>query len=456
VNRGGDELSQYAQSIERLAQRLGLDYYPVDFEIAPQSLMTEIAVYGLPVRMPHWSFGVRYIHQLVRQSMGHSKIFEVMFPGDPCRAFLMDTNSLAENALVTAHVVGHADFSKNNQLFSRFHEMAGGNIVEKAAAHAHRIQQAIDAVGLEKVEAVLDAALALESHVDVAGDLHRQRYPEFVAEKAKPGLSDFRKRFKSLPGESDPQVPDVGPVRTRVPPHPEYDLLWFIANYAPELEQWERDIFLAVRAESLYFYPVFACQIMNEGWASYWHARLLRDADFLPSPLYLDAIKAHSDVVRPFASGEQTALAINPYHLGFTLWEQIVARHGLDKAREVMKEEDDFGFIRNWLDAELAEKLDLFVYETRPGDEIRVANRDVAAVREAILAPKFNFGAPRVAAVEVKSDGGLVLAHEHASDGRGLDAARARKVLEYTRRVWRRPVRLHTVNERAEPVELAA
>ena len=77
-------------------------------------------------------------------------------------------------------------------------------------------------------------------------------------------------------------------------------------------------------------------------------------------------------------------------------------------------------------------------------------------MREAILAPKFNFGAPRVAAVELKSDGSLVLAHEHSSDGRGLDAARARKVLEYTRRVWRRPVRLHTINERAEPVELAA
>jgi len=103
--------------------------------------MTEIAVYGLPVRMPHWSFGVRYIHQLVRQSMGHSKIFEVMFPGDPCRAFLMDANSLAENTLVTAHVLGHADFAKHNQLFARFHEMAGGNIVEHAAAHAQRISR---------------------------------------------------------------------------------------------------------------------------------------------------------------------------------------------------------------------------------------------------------------------------------------------------------------------------
>src|SRR5690242_8983916 len=277
------ELEEFGQRIEALARSLGLDYYPVDFELAPASLMTEIAVYGLPVRMPHWSFGVRYIHQLVRQSMGYSKIFEVMFPGDPCRAFLMDGNSLAENTLVTAHVLGHADFAKHNQLFARFHAMSGGNIVEQAAAHAHRIQLAIEKHGVERVEAVLDAALALESHVDVEGELHRSRYAEFVAEKPLPAQSGFQKRFQSLPGESRPETLPLGPLRARIPPHPEYDLLWFIAHYAPELEQWERDIFLMVRAESLYFYPVFACQIMNEGWASYWHARLLREADFLRS-----------------------------------------------------------------------------------------------------------------------------------------------------------------------------
>jgi stage V sporulation protein R len=410
--------------------------------------------------MPHWSFGVRYIHQLVRQSMGHSKIFEVMFPGDPCRAFLMDSNSLAENALVTAHVLGHADFSKNNQLFSRFHAMAGGNIVEHAAAHAHRIQQAIDSVGMERVEAVLDAALALESHVDVSGDLHRQRYPEFVPERAKKSPSDFQKRYGRLPGTPEqielPYGLNAGPIKAQVPPHPEYDLLWFIAHYAPELEQWERDIFLMVRAESLYFYPVFACQIMNEGWASYWHARLLREADFLPQQIYLSAIKAHSDVVRPYAADQQAALAINPYHLGFTIWEKIVEKRGLAHAREVMRDEDDFGFIRNYLDDALAESAGLFVYEAGANDEVKVASRDLAAVREAILAPKFNYGSPRVAAAEMKNDGSLTLVHDHASDGRGLDTARARKVLEYARRVWRRPVRLVTVNERKEAVELSA
>jgi len=450
------ELEDYGERIDALAKRLGLDYYTVDFEMAPASLMTEIAVYGLPVRMPHWSFGVRYIHQLVRQSMGHSKIFEVMFPGDPCRAFLMDGNSTAENALVTAHVLGHADFSKNNQLFARFHAMAGSNIVETAAAHAHRIQLAIESHGVEKVESVLDAALALAAHIDVTGELHRARYAEFLETKDKAPESQFKSRFRQLPGADAPVAQKNGQVRAPVPPHSEYDLLWFIANYAPELEQWERDIFLMVRTESFYFYPVFACQIMNEGWASYWHARLLREADFLPQPLYLSAIKAHSDVVRPFASGQQTALAINPYHLGFTIWERIVEKHGLERAREVRRDEDDFGFIRNFLDEELAEQSGLFVYETRPGDEIRVATKDISAIREAILAPKFNYGSPRVAATELKHDGSLTLVHDHASDGRGLDATRAKRVLDYVHRVWRRPVKLATANDKNEAVELAA
>jgi stage V sporulation protein R len=437
-------LREYGAGLEALARKNGLDFYPVDFETVPANLMLEIAVYGLPVRMPHWSFGVRYIHQLARQSMGHSKIFEVMFPGDPVLAYMMDTNSLAENTLVTAHVFGHADFSRNNHLFARFHEMVGGNIVGRAAEHAHNIEAAIHEHGIEKVEPVLDAALAIETHVDIDRALYRERYPEFAAQTTAPA-SAFRDRFQQLPG-TPTAARQQAQKRAPIPPHPERDLLWFIANYAPELEQWERDIFLAVREESFYFYPVFACQIMNEGWASYWHARLLREADFLPNDLYLSAIKSHSDVVRPFAAEQQVALQVNPYHLGFSVWEHVVEKHGLDKALEIRKEEDDFSFVRNWLDDELAEKLGLFVYHAKENSEIKVAERDIHALRETILAPKFNYGAPRVAVAEMKVDGSLELEHDHSTDGRGLDTDTGSKVLDYVERVWRRPVRLKTVD----------
>ncbi|MDM5179882.1 SpoVR family protein [Massilia sp. DJPM01] len=441
-------LADYSARLEALAIELGLDFHPVNFDLVPANFMVEIAVYGLPVRMRHWSFGVRYIHQLVRQHMGHSKIFEVMFPGDPCHAFMLEQNSLAENTLVTAHVLGHADFAKNNQLFSRFMAMAGGQILEQSAARARRLERALSAHGQGRVEAVLDAALALETHIDVDQALHRPRYPEFVAPRTGPPVNHFHDRFARLPGEHAEPPRNDPPQRTALPPQPEVDLLWFIAQYAPDLEDWERDIFLAVREEAYYFHPIHACQIMNEGWASYWHARLLREATFLPHDLYVSAIKSHSDVVRPFASGQQLALSLNPYHLGFSLWEHIIDKHGLEQARRICREEDDFGFVRNYLDRELADKLDLFVYETRQDGDTRIASRDIHQIREAILAPKFNYGAPCIVVSQVGADGALALHHDYLRDGRGLELPQAEKVMQYVARVWRRPVTLHTVDFR--------
>ena len=125
----------YADRIEALAQREGMTYYPMDFEQVPDSFMMEIAIYGLPVRMPHWSFGLRYMHQLLQHRMGHSRVFEVMFPGNPGRAYLSEGNGLAANLLVVAHVLGHADFAHNNGLFRSSQAQVGDHIVEQAARH---------------------------------------------------------------------------------------------------------------------------------------------------------------------------------------------------------------------------------------------------------------------------------------------------------------------------------
>ncbi|OWT56183.1 SpoVR family protein [Candidimonas nitroreducens] len=455
---GLEQLSLYMPKIEALARRDGLDFDPVDFELVPNTFMMEVAVYGLPIRMPHWSFGVRYIHQQVQHRMGGSHIFEVVFPGNPNRAYLVTDNGLAQNTLVTAHVLGHADFSKNNALFARMQQQVGYHIVTEAAERAHSIQAAIEEYGQRRVEMVLDAALALEQHIDVDQPIHRHDYPVDIEPRANPKPTGFRSRYAALPGEEAPAA--RGRQRAPVPPHPESDLLWFMARYAPDMEGWERDIFLAVREESFYFYPVFACQIMNEGWASYWHARLLREADFLPDDVYLDAIKSHSDVIRPYASGKDFALALNPYHVGFAMWEHIIENEGLDTALRIRAEEDDFSFIRNHLDEALVEKLQLLGYRSgrEPGAGIRVQveDMDIDALREQLIAPKFNFSAPHVQAVELSNDGSLMLRHDHAADGRGLDLDRAKKVLDYIALVWRRPVALETIDGEGNKKTLAA
>src|ERR1700756_4464109 len=169
----------YVRRIEELAARSGLKFHPVDFEAVPDSFMMEIAVYGLPVRMPHWSFGVRYIYQLIQRRMGHSRLFEVVFPGNPGHAYLASSNGLAENILVTAHVLGHADFSRNNLMFQRCQGQVSEHIVEHAANHARQIQQAIEQHGMQRDETVLDAALSLEQHIDVDQGLGRERFPEY-------------------------------------------------------------------------------------------------------------------------------------------------------------------------------------------------------------------------------------------------------------------------------------
>jgi spore cortex formation protein SpoVR/YcgB (stage V sporulation) len=245
-------------------------------------------------------------------------------------------------------VLGHADFAKNNHLFARFMEMSGTNIVEHAAAQAHRIEEAVKEHGQQRVEAMLDAALALEPHVDVNQELHRSLSPKYTEPREAPA----------------------------------------------------------------------------------------RDG--------------------PFAAEQQAALAINPYHLGFSMWERIVEKKGIDFARDIRRDEDDFGFVRNYLDEELCDKLGLFVFEAKSDDGIKINSRDVNQVREAILAPKFNYGAPRIHVAEMKNDGTLILAHDHASDGRGLDLERASRVLQYVHRAWRRPVMLQTIDSRGSAHELRA
>jgi len=167
-------------------------------------------------------------------------------------------------------------------------------------------------------------------------------------------------------------------------------------------------------------------------------------------------MKTHSDVVSPHAGDKQVALRINPYHLGYVLWERLIAERGFTAAREIMQQEDDFGFIRNYLTAEIADDLDLFVYSASREGSVRVTESTIDQLRETILAPKFNFGAPRVAVEDLGSDGSLTLRHHYRDDGRGLDAERARHVLDYVQQVWRRPVRLITVDGRGEETSLTA
>jgi len=154
------------------------------------------------------------------------------------------------------------------------------------------------------------------------------------------------------------------------------------------------------------------------------------------------------------ASGDHVALTTNPYHLGFSIWEKIIEQHGLAYARKIMSEDDDFAFIRNHLTQELATELQLFRYKGPANGTLVVQDHDISALHDALLAPKYGFGAPTITVSRMHVDGRLELVHDHVTDGRGLDPERSRRVLEYIARVWRRPVTVVTVNSDNSPMEI--
>ncbi|HET9934081.1 MAG TPA: SpoVR family protein, partial [Polyangiaceae bacterium] len=49
------------ERIEKIARKVGLDFFPVVFEMLSYDQMNEIAAYGgFPNRYPHWRFGMEY------------------------------------------------------------------------------------------------------------------------------------------------------------------------------------------------------------------------------------------------------------------------------------------------------------------------------------------------------------------------------------------------------------
>jgi stage V sporulation protein R len=138
------------------------------------------------------------------------------------------------------------------------------------------------------------------------------------------------------------------------------------------------------------------------------------------------------------------------------MWEKIIKEQGAEAARRIMEQEDDFGFIRNHLSQELADDMNLFSFNAKRNGEIKVSENSLDALHENILAPKFNFGAPRVVVDELQKDGSLLLRHESGIDGRGLEIERARKVLHYIALVWKRPVKLLTLDAQDQEVWISS
>ncbi len=354
--------------------------------------------------------------------------------------------------LTIAHVYGHNDFFKNN---FTFRSIRAEFTLATFKVHADRVRSYIEdpSVGLESVEAVLDAAHALSLQCRRNPAIHKlspAEQRERAIEAARPPVDPFRHVHKR------PEY--VEPDLHKVPLSPEEDILLFIRDYNPHLSEWEKDLLTIVHERELYFIPQLETKIMNEGWASYWHREILNSLN-LPQNIHLEFLVRHNQVVRPFPRG------LNPYYLGLKIWDDIRRRYddptpeeieeygkpdksGRDKLFEVREVDRDVSFLRRFLTEELMREMDMFQYESRGEDLVitKVSDRESwREVKETLLK---NVGTGSIPVIKVEdADYGQIrsLYLKHAHDGRDLQLEYAEKTLAHFYQLWGREVVLETV-----------
>jgi stage V sporulation protein R len=457
VDKEVKELNQAIEQIWEIATvKFNLDPFPVRFEIVPASVMYEVGSYALPGRYSHWTFGKAYHRMKMMYDFGLSKIYEVVINSNPSYAFLLETNSPIQNKMVIAHVLGHVDFFKNNVYFSHTNR----RMVDEAAMHARRMADYEFKHGRKVVEEFLDAVLSIEEHIDPNFFIKKETQDR---DKKEADLKRRRRegRYDDLYSEDEmgledaPKDADEDNKHKRSLDAPEKDLVYFIMKNSPLLEDWQRDVMAMLHEEMEYFVPQMQTKIMNEGWASIWHSRIMREMN-LSTNDHIEFAELHAGVVSPHKG------QLNPYYLGYKIFEDIEKRwdnpteeergkygrrgtEGRDKLLEVRELDNDISFLRNYLTEELCEELDLFVYQLVDDEEWTVTDKKWEKVRDQLVANMTNFGFPYIEIIDGDYDRNRELYLMHRFEGVEIDMKYARKTLEYVYKLWGRDVHLETV-----------
>ncbi len=264
MDREVKELEKALEQIWDIALKFGLDPFPTHFEIVPATVMYEIGSYALPGRYSHWTFGKAYHRMKTMYDYGLSKIYEVVINTNPSYGFLLETNSLLQNKLVIAHVLGHVDFFKHNAYFSRTNR----RMVDEVSVHADRIGEYEFKYGRKTVEEFLDAVLSIEEHIDPNFFIKKAREGSNLGRPANPVTDPYGDLFPEEAKKAKEQAEENKRAEAAGgPTYPEKDLVWFISRYSPSLEPWQRDVMSMIHEEMLYFVPQMQTKIMNEGWA---------------------------------------------------------------------------------------------------------------------------------------------------------------------------------------------
>lgn len=474
-----ERLKFLAAEVEAIAKDEGLTTVPnIDFEIVPAKKMIEAQAYGFPVNFSHWKFGADYdkISTIYRHTQG-GIAYEQVWNFDEPRALLVETNPFALNVTILGHVFGHVDFNRSNRFLLRGREIS--NVAEQARNAARRFQEYEDNYGQAQVERMIDAGMSIQWHLhpdpffeEPEQEEHRQSLIAF--ERAK--LMEL-KRKDSLgqrgSAEEINAIEDrIKDLQVRTPVEPTYDLLNYLIKHSPRsLKPWAKDVLSVIRNQARVLLPNTKTKMLNEGWATYWHARIMRrlfkEKLITPEEHGIFAY-FHS------AIANEPKISLNVYLVGSALFEHIEHRWnkgrfgieydncdsphqkenwdtgaglGRKKIFEVRAGYTDRMAVEEFFTPEFIRERQLYIYRSmKLEDRIRyeVVENDPEVVKYLMMQMFSQSMAPIVKVVDGNHKNSQALYLRHIYSGFDLDPRYRDRTLEQIQWLWDRRVFLET------------
>ncbi|GGH93434.1 SpoVR family protein [Pseudomonas fluvialis] len=458
-------IRRYDQEIARLAERYALDIYPNQIEIiSAEQMMDAYASVGMPIGYHHWSYGKQFLATEKGYKRGQMGLaYEIVINSDPCIAYLMEENTLCMQALVIAHACyGHNSFFKGNYLFRSWTDAS--SIIDYLVFAKQYISQCEERHGIDAVEELLDSCHALMNY---GVDRYKRPYP-ISAEEERRRQSEREEHLQRQINDLWRTIPKASGRHNeeqaqRWPAEPQENILYFLEKHAPLLEPWQREVIRIVRKLAQYFYPQRQTQVMNEGWATFWHYTLINDLydeGLVSDGFMLEFLQYHSGVVLQPAFDSPWYSGINPYALGFAMYRdirriceqpneedrrwfpEIAGSDWLSTLKFAMQNFKDESFILQYLSPKVMRDLRLFsVLDDDQQDSLQVsAIHDDSGYRHLreTLAAQYNLGnrEPNVQiwSVDRRGDRSLTLRHSR-HDRRPLGES-SQAVLKHLHRLW--------------------
>jgi len=474
-----DLLLDYDREISRIAAEFGLDTYPNQIEvISAEQMMDAYSTVGMPVGYHHWSFGKQFLSVEQNYKRGHMGLaYEIVINSDPCIAYLMEENTMPMQALVIAHAsYGHNSFFKNNYLFKSW--TVADSIVDYLLFAKNYVTKCEQRYGAEEVEQLIDSCHALmnfgvdrykrQQKISLYGEEGNQREREDYLQ------SQVNDLWRTLPSSEK----DSSEQKTKVwPEEPQENLLYFIEKNSPILETWQREIVRIVRKIAQYFYPQRQTQVMNEGWATFWHYTLLNklyDEGLVNDGFMMEFLQSHTNVIYQPPFDSQFYSGLNPYTLGFNIFQDL-RRICEDPTKEdkhwfpdiaggdwlkvldfAMRNFKDESFISQYLSPNVIRNLKLFsVLDDDNKNTLMVSaihdDKGYRHIRQA-LSEHYNLGSRepnlQVYSVDMRGDRSMTLRYE-THNRRPLNE-QTDETLKHLSRLWGFTVRIESLNENGD------